>query len=315
MAGVTQAPVKSAKATAALASVGSNSALVVLKLTIGLFIGSVAVISEAIHSGIDLAASIIAYFSVKAADVPPDEDHPYGHGKIESISGTVEALLIFLAGGWIIYEAIHAFLAKKEIEMLGWGIGVMAISALANTLVARYLFIVAHREDSVALKADAHHLSVDVYTSLGVFAGLILVKITGMRIFDPIAALVVGCLILHTAYSITREAVLPLLDTALPKEDLDTLIGTLKADSRVKGWHRLRTRKSGSQRHIDFHLLLDDGLTLSASHAISHEVKDAIKAALPNSRVVIHMEPVEEELQKHPPLGGPDDPSLNVPDA
>lgn len=299
---------RSAKAAAAKYSVISNTSLVIMKLVVGLMIGSVAVVSEAIHSAIDLVAAIIAFYSVRASDIPPDEDHPYGHGKIESVSGTVEAALIFVAGIWIIWEAVHAIISGKALGSPGWGVLVMAISALVNIFVARHLFKVAEREDSVALKADAHHLSIDVYTSIGVFVGLGLVQVTGQHILDPIVAMLVGCLILYTAYNITREAFYPLLDAALPPDEQEAIAKVLDQDKRVLGWHRLRTRKSGSQRHIDLHLQLEDGLSLKDAHDITHDVKDAIREAVPNALVFIHTEPFREEMRRHPVATETNDP-------
>lgn len=285
------------KSNAARLSVVSNAGLVVLKLAVGLEIHSVAVLSEAIHSGIDLLAALIAWYAVRMSDVPPDEDHPYGHGKVESISGTVEALLIFLAGGWIIYEAVGSLLSGRETKEVGWGVAVMALSAVVNFFISRHLFRVAREHDSVALEADAHHLRVDVVTSLGVFAGLGLVALTQWHAFDPLVAIGVGLLIVYTAYRITRDAFRPLLDATLPPDEVRAVEEALCADPRVRGYHHLRTRKAGSVRFVDFHLLLDDELTLAESHRISHEVKDRVLQALPGAVVEIHVEPYEEELQ------------------
>ena len=289
--------VPNAKSNAARLSVASNATLVALKLGVGVWIGSVAVISEAIHSGVDLLAALIALYAVRMADAPPDRDHPYGHGKVESISGTVEALLIGAAGLWIVYEAIRGLLTPRPSAAIGWGVAVMGFSAVVNAFVSRHLFRVAREYDSVALEADAHHLSVDVWASLGVFVGLGLVVLTGWRVLDSLIALMVGGLILYTAYGITQRAFAPLLDTTLPEEEVATIKAALRGDARVRGYHHLRTRKAGSVRFVDFHLLLDDDLTLAQSHRISHEVKDLVLAALPGAVVEIHIEPYEEELR------------------
>lgn len=292
-----QAMAANPKTRAARLSVSSNTVLVALKLGVGLWIGSVAVISEAIHSAIDLVAAMIAYYAVRAADAPPDEEHPYGHGKVESISGAVEAALIAVAGIWVIVEAVQGLRTGRKAEGLGWGVGVMGLSAVVNGFVSRHLFRVAKEHDSIALSADAHHLTIDVFTSIGVFAGLGLVALTGWRILDPLVALGVGALILYTAYDITRTAARPLLDATLPPEEVKAIEDALCADTRVRGFHHLRTRKAGSVRFVDFHLLLDDDLTLAESHRISHEVKDRVLQALPGAVVEIHVEPYEEELQ------------------
>lgn len=286
-----------APARAARLSVFSNAGLVVLKLIVGLQIASVSVLSEAIHSGIDLVAALIAWYAVRMSHVPPDEGHPYGHGKVESISGTVEAFLIFVAGAWIIAEAIRGILSGHRSEAVTWGLAVMALSAVVNTFVSRHLFRVAKEHDSVALEADAHHLSVDVYTSVGVLVGLGLVAVTGWHVLDPIVAIGVGLLIIHTAYGITKTAFAPLLDATLPIEEVKAVENALCGHPQVRGYHHLRTRKAGAVRFVDFHLLLDDELTLAESHRISHEVKDLVLVAMPGAVVEIHVEPYEEEVQ------------------
>ena len=239
-----------AKSNAARLSVLSNASLVALKLGVGLWIGSVAVVSEAIHSGIDLLAALVAWYAVRMADAPPDHDHPYGHGKVESISGTVEALLIFLAGAWIVVEAARGIVRGTKSESVGWGVAVMGLSAAVNVFVSRHLLRIAKEHDSVALEADAHHLSVDVYASVGVFVGLGLVALTGWHVLDPLVAIGVGLLIVHTAYDITKRAFAPLLDATLPAEEVDAIEAALKRDPRVRGYHHLRTRKAGAVRFV-----------------------------------------------------------------
>ena len=165
------------KVRAARLSVLSNSLLIAIKVIVGILSGSVSILSEAIHSFMDLLAALISFFSVRISDTPADERHPYGHGKFENISGVIEAILIFIASGWIIFEAIRKMLHPHEIEKIGLGIVVMAISATVNFFVSRKLYKVAKSMDSIALEADALHLKVDVYTSLGVAAGLFLMLV------------------------------------------------------------------------------------------------------------------------------------------
>lgn len=287
------------KARAARLSVVSNSLLVLLKLVVGVSIGSVAVISEAAHSATDLLAAIIAFYAVRAAEAPPDDKHPYGHGKMEQISSVLEALLIIAAGMYILYEATKALLTGRASHAVGWGIAVMAISAAVNTVVARYLFQVAHKTDSAALRADAHHLSVDVYTSLGVVAGLALVGLTGLPFFDPAVAIIVALFILRTGLEIIREAAAPLVDERLPEHEVREVEATMEADIRILSWHKLRTRKAGSERHIDVHIQVDDDMSLREAHQLTEELEDRMRAALPNVHVMIHTEPYEEEMRHH----------------
>ncbi|MEI7502523.1 MAG: cation diffusion facilitator family transporter [Paludibacter sp.] len=187
-------------------SVISNTTLVVFKLIIGIIIGSVSVISEAIHSGVDLVAAIIAYFAVKTANKPPDSKHLYGHGKYENFSGTIEAVLIFVAAGWIIFEAVKKLLHPEPMEEVGWGIIIMIISALVNIFVSNKLFKVGKETDSIALQADAWHLKTDVYTSLGVAVGLSLIYLTGIQILDPIVAILVALMIIRESYFLLKNS-------------------------------------------------------------------------------------------------------------
>jgi cation diffusion facilitator family transporter len=286
----------SAKSRAAALSVASNTSLVLLKLAVGLLSGSVSIISEAIHSANDLLAAIIAWVSVRTSDKAADAEHPYGHGKIEGVSGAVEALLIVVAGIWIIVEAVKRIMHGGEVEHLGAGTAVMAVSVVVNILVSRHLFKVAKQEDSLALEADAHHLSTDVLTSLGVAAGLAAVwgyrtwtgGSTALDIVDPIALF-----ILKIGADLTKSAVGHLLDRGLPEAELEIIGGILERHSTVIEWHSLRTRKSGSQRHIDVHVTMGGDATLSASHAAVREIEGDIRQALPSAHVVIHVDPLD----------------------
>jgi cation diffusion facilitator family transporter len=242
------------KVRAARLSVVSNTLITLLKLAVGVWTGSVAILSEAVHSATDLVAALIAFFAVRVSDQPPDDEHPYGHGKYESLSGAIEALLILGAGAYIVIEAARALAHPEPPRDLGWGIALMAGTAVVNLFVARHLMRVARKTDSLALLADAHHLQIDVWTSLGVVVGLLVVQFTGIVQFDALIALVVAAFVLRTAWRLTRDALHPLIDTVLPQAEVEQLTEVLKNDSRVLGYHKLRTRKSGSQRHIDVHI-------------------------------------------------------------
>lgn len=283
------------KIKAARFSIFSNTTLTVLKLGIGLITGSVSVLSEAVHSASDLMASWIAFFSVRQSDLPADDKHPYGHGKVESLSGMAEAFLIFAAAIYIIYEAIQKIIHHTTPQRLDLGIGVMAISVAMNFFVARYLFRVAKKTDSLALEADAEHLRTDVYTSLGVLIGLALARLTGYYLLDPIVAILVAMMIFHAAWRLTMAAVETLMDTQLPSSDVDAIKAILDLEQRVFGYHKLRTRKSGSFRYIDAHILLDDTLSLPQAHDLTEEMEDRIRARFPNTEVTLHTEPYEAE--------------------
>lgn len=303
------------KTAVALLSVLSNSVLIALKITVGLLIGSVSVISEGIHSGVDLTAAIIAYFAVRHSGKPADDSHHFGHGKLENISGTVEALLIFLAAGWIILEATKKLRSGEAVDAPIWGVAVMSISAVANLLVSQRLFSVARQTGSVALQADAWHLRTDIYTSVGVLGGLALILI-GNRLFpavdlrwvDPIAAIAVALLIIKAAYVLTVEAGRDLLDASLPFKEESLIRRHIASFSpRVRSMHQLRTRKSGQNRFVEFHIRVDADMTVEKAHQLSHEVADAIKADLRDTSVTIHIEPCQREAGSDttPPGGTP----------
>jgi len=197
------------KRSTARLSILSNTALVIMKLTVGFAIGSVSIISEAIHSAIDLVAAVIAFISVKKSSEPPDREHTFGHGKFEDFSGLIEAVLIFIAAILIIREAALKLMGEGEelnMGMLIAGIVVMFISATANWYVSGRLMKAAKATESIALEADAWHLRTDVYTSLGIFAGLVLIRLTGWKFLDPLFAIAVAVFIMKAAYDLTRRA-------------------------------------------------------------------------------------------------------------
>ncbi|MDO8683351.1 MAG: cation diffusion facilitator family transporter [Armatimonadota bacterium] len=288
------------KTRAARLSVLSNLTLTLMKLAVGLMSGSVAILSEAAHSANDLVAAVMAYFSVRVADVPADREHPFGHGKIENLSGTIEAALIFGVSIYICYEAIQKLIFGGEVRNLSLGIAVMVISAIVNIAVSRLLFRVAKETDSVALEADAHHLSVDVYTSIAVFTGLGLMW--ALRpiwpradVLDPIIGLIVAAIIARVAFGLVKKAGAPLIDVGLPQPELDKLNQILCSDPRVLAYHKLRTRKSGGERHVDVHLLVENDLSLSEGHRLAEEVEDKIRAEFDPVHVITHVEPIGEE--------------------
>ncbi|NPV62049.1 MAG: cation transporter [Methanotrichaceae archaeon] len=287
------------RTTAALISVASNSILVILKIAVGLAIGSVSVLSEAIHSGVDLLAATIAFLAVRKSGKPADQDHPFGHGKVENISGTIEALLIFFAAGWIIYEAAKKLIEPGPLEEPGWGVVVMAISAASNLAVSRMLLRVGKETDSVALQADAWHLRTDVYTSAGVMAGLCVIW-AGSRVapginlnwVDPVVAIAVALLIIRAAYRLTLESARDLLDVSLPAEEEENIKRHIAAFApTVKGYHQLRTRKSGPYRFVEFHVCVDSSMSIDESHRIADMITCAIKQHFPGTTVTIHVEP------------------------
>jgi len=278
----------SSKTTAASISIISNTSLVIIKFIAGLMSGSVSVISEAIHSMMDLLAAVIAYFAVRISDNPADKDHPYGHGKFENVSGVIEALLIFIAAIWIIYEAIIKLMHKEPMDKAGIGMIVMLISAVTNFFVSRNLYKVAKRTESIALEADALHLKTDIYTSLGVSAGLLLIMITGIQIIDPIVAILVALLILREAYELLNRAYKPLLDTSISVKELNEVEKCIRESNYT--YHDLKSRQSGKQRFIEFHLEMPGDIPLKDVHKKCDEIEEVIKSKISNININIHVE-------------------------
>ena len=285
-------PTTRTKQRAAALSVASNTVLVLGKLVVGVLTGSVAVVSEAVHSAMDLLAAIIAYTAVTLSGRPPDEDHPHGHGKIEDLSGAVEALLIFGAVVFIGYEAVQKLVQGNSVEHLYLGVIVMGASSVVNVVVSWYLQRIGTRTDSTALLADAAHLRTDVYTCLGVMVGLLLVYVTGEQWIDPLAALMVSLLIVREAWQITRRSVNVLLDRSLPAAELARVEQVLRRSGH--SFHALRSRKSGPTRSIDLHLDVSPTATVEQVHATCDELEQQILEVLPRAQVLIHPEPSVE---------------------
>jgi cation diffusion facilitator family transporter len=276
------------KKTARL-SVISNTLLILLKLTVGIITNSVSILSEAIHSSLDLVAAIIAFFSVRISGTPADKEHPYGHGKAENVSGVIESMLIFVASLWIIFEAVRKIIHPSESSSLGLGSIVMLISAVVNFFVSRQLNKVAKKTNSMALEADALHLKTDVFTSLGVAIGLLLITITGIHLLDPLIAILVACFILFESFRLLRKAFSPLLDTSLSEEDIEK-VESILAEMNVK-YHGLRTRAAGHQRFIEFHMEAHPEETLEKIHRKCDAIEEQLSREFQDISVVIHPEP------------------------
>ncbi len=283
----------STKKRAARLSVISNSLLIILKLATGVITGSVSIISEAIHSAIDLIAAVIAFFAVKLSDAPADEKYPFGYGKIENVSGVIEALLIFVASIWIITEAVGKILHPADTSVPGLGVAVMGISAIVNIFVSRRLYKVARETRSVALEADALHLRTDVITSAGVAAGLALIWLTGWQILDPVIALGVAAIIIIQAWKMLRKAFTPLLDTAMPADDIERLNALL--DEMGISYHDMRTREAGHRRFVEFHLDVLPHETIETIHRQCDMIEERLGKEFPGIRVTIHPEPNHDE--------------------
>lgn len=282
------------KKFAAGISITSNAFIIITKLIAGVISGSISIISEAIHSFSDFLASVLTFFAVTRSAEPADKEHPFGHGKYEDMSGFIEGGLIIFAGFYIIYEAISKLVFGYHVKaepMLG--IYVMAFAVIANLLVSRYLFVVAKKSDSVSLYADAQHLSTDIFSSLGVLLGLLLIKITGLTILDPIIAIVVAIVILKAGFSIAKDTLNNLLDGSIPYCDIQTIEKIVNGNIVIKGYKNIKGRKAGQQKEIEMTLLFNPDMKLSCCHSICDQIECEIKQNLGNVSTIIHAEPME----------------------
>ena len=273
---------------AALATIG-------LKGGAYLITGSVGLLSDALESLVNLAAAIVALIALSAAARPEDADHRYGHSKAEYFSSGFEGALIMLAAASIVYTAIHRLLASQPIERIGIGASISLGAWLINLLVARVLFRAGRRHHSITLEADAHHLMSDVWTSAGVIVGVGAAAVTGWTRLDPIIAILVAINIVRTGVNILRRSLMGLLDTAIP-DDLQRKITAIMARHARHGvrFHALRTRQAASWRFIDFHVLVPGDWTVQRGHDLLEEIEEEVRAAVPNSSVFTHLEPIED---------------------
>jgi cation diffusion facilitator family transporter len=287
------------KSGAAGLSVASNSLLIAVKVAAGAITGSIAIITEAVHSLIDLMASVIALTSVRKADEPADVEHPYGHQKLENLAAAIEGMLILVGAGVIIFEATRRLVDTADVDLVGLGIAVMAGSGVVNFVISAFLYRQAERLGSPALEGDAAHLRTDAFTSVGVLAGLLLVEITGDPAFDAIAALAVAVAIVVSGLRIITRSSRVLVDEALPADEMDRIEAAIAASRppEVAGYHKLRARRAGSRRYVDLHVQFRSGTSLEQAHSLAHRMRSAIEAELPAADVLIHVEPEESVLR------------------
>jgi cation diffusion facilitator family transporter len=286
------------KSGAASLSVASNSLLIALKVAAAAITGSIAILTEAAHSLIDLLASVIALTSVRKADDPADVEHPYGHEKVENLAAAIEGMLILVGAAVIIYEATHRLVVGAHVDTVGLGIAVMALSAIANFAISAFLGRQARRFDSPALEGDAAHLRTDALTSIGVLGGLLLVQLTGDSAFDSIAALAVAVAIVVSGLRIITRSSRILVDEVLPADEMDRIEAAIDGarTEEVAGYHRLRARRAGSRRYVDLHVQFRSGTSLERAHELAHGMRAAIEAELPAADVLVHVEPEESVL-------------------
>ncbi len=275
--------------------------LLALKLAVGIISDSIAVLSDAVDSATDLVGGAAALVSLRIAAQPADEDHPYGHGKVEAVSASVAATVVGLGGGLITFQAVRRLIEGSPEIDVGIGLAAMAIAAVANLLMAALMRREARRSGSMALSAESTHLQTNVVQAGAIILGLTLVGITGESLFDPITALLLAAYMGYTAIGLVRTALEDIMDQSLPDAELIAIEEVLRAHKgEVLGYHRLRTRRSGSTRHIDMHLIFEADRTVVDVHDASDHIEADIQTRLPGAEVVIHPEP--DEGQERTPL-------------
>jgi len=275
--------------------------LLALKLTVGIISDSIAVLSDAVDSGTDLAGGAAAFVSLRIAAQPADEDHPYGHGKVEAVSASVAATVVGLGGGLITFQAVRRLIEGSPEIDVDIGLAAMAIAAVANLVMAALMRREAGRSGSMALTAESTHLQTNVVQAGAIILGLALVGITDERLFDPITALLLAAYMAWTAIGLVRAALEDIMDQSLPDAELIAIEEVLRAHKgEVLGYHRLRTRRAGSTRHIDMHLIFEADRTVVDVHNASDHIEADIQTRLPGAEVVIHPEP--DEGQERTPL-------------
>lgn len=287
------------KENAAKLSIVAVSFLIAMKVVASIVTGSIAIRADAIHSVIDLVGAIVGFIGIKIADRPPDRQHPFGHGKAENIAGVVIASLIFIAAGTIAYQAITRLISGATVELVTVGIYVTAAAIAINLAISWYMMRVARATDSVALEATARDLTADVLSSVAVLVGLILVRLTGVALLDPIVALLVAILIFRTAFLTMKKSFGGLIDTRLPRPEERKIIACLgKHSGQLVGFHKIRTRKAGSQRYIDFHLVVSKDVSVEKAHQLCDELEQQIEARLSYTSVTIHIEPCDGKCEQ-----------------
>jgi cation diffusion facilitator family transporter len=290
----------STKAGATKLLIGVVVGLIVFKVVVGLLTHSISIVAQAADSLLDLFAGIITFSAIRFAAKPADAEHQYGHGKAEDIAAVGQAILIFIAGGLIIYSAIDRIVTKNYVvEQPEAGIAVMAVSIVVSIFLSRHLLRVSRRTGSIALEANARNIATDVYSTSAVLVGLAILRFTELNIIDPILAIAVAVYILKVAVDTIRKPISGLLDEKLPLSQEAVIEESLRKHSReVSGYHALRTRRSGSQSYIDLHLVIAGDISLDQAHQICDQVEIEIQGALREASVTIHAEPCDNECEQ-----------------
>jgi cation diffusion facilitator family transporter len=281
--------------------IGVVIGLILLKLIVGWISGSISVFAQAADSFLDLFAGVVTFFAVRVATKPADEEHPFGHGKVEDMAGAVQGILIFIAAAVIVYSSVQRIINKTTVELAEAGIGAMAVSMIASILLSRHLLKVSRATGSVVLEANARNITGDIYSTAAVLVGLLVVRLTGLSILDPIMAIGMAIYIGKIAYDTLGKPLLGLVDASLPGSEQAIIRSCLtEQGSQIVGFHELRTRRSGNQRYIDLHLVMAKDISLEQTHRICDLLEHNIQARLPRTNVTIHVEPCDGKCKQCP---------------
>jgi cation diffusion facilitator family transporter len=268
--------------------------LITVKVVVAVLTGSLSITAQATDSFFDLFGVVITLIAVRMAVMPADEEHPFGHGKVEGIAAIGQAVLILTAAGFIIYSAIVRIIDGATVELTEAGIGVMFFSALVSIILSRHLHRVSRATNSLALEAFARNITADIYSAVGVLIAMAVIRITGWSILDPIIALVVATLILKAAYDVVRQSIAELADVRLPDEDQKLLVNCINEHrGQLAGFHAVRGRKAGNQRFIDLHLVMPRNASVEEAHDMCDHLEKDIEERLTNTSITIHVEPCQ----------------------
>jgi cation diffusion facilitator family transporter len=260
------------------------------------YTGSIGLLSDALESVINLVAAVVALLIIKIAAQPPDEDHAFGHDKAEYFSSGIEGVLIFFAAFGIFYSAVPRLFTTQPLEHIGVGLLISLFATLINLIVGQILIRAGKRHHSIVLDADGRHLMTDVWTSVGVVSGIFIVSLTGWFVLDPIIALLVALNIVWTGFQLIRRSALGLMDTAVSTETRETIVQILDgyvAEKKID-YHALRTRQAGARKFVSVHILVPDDWTVQKGHDLTEEIENDICAAVSDSTVFTHLEPLED---------------------
>jgi cation diffusion facilitator family transporter len=257
--------------------------------------GSVGMLSDALESFVNLGAALLALWMLRVAVVPPDEKHPFGYSKAEYFSAVAEGMMILVAALAIVAAALPRLFAPRPIEAFGAGLVISLAATAINLGVALVLLRASKKHHSIALEADAHHLLTDVWTSIGIVVGVGAIALTGWLLLDPLIGIGVAFYIVWTGVGVIRRSLWGLLDRALPESELESIRALLDPyKARGLDYHALRTRRAGRRRLVELHLLVPGAMSVHEGHRLAEEIEERIRAALPGTAVLTHLEPIED---------------------